>query len=121
MTIELALCCLLLLVALPVSKSIAAHYLAFALVNLALLGVEFADSSFLSLMFVTLAVVDALLVIAGGRSILLLSAAASSALAIESMIDMDWLLSRATYLSIAVNAAIAACLSKGYGSWTSGK
>ncbi len=41
MTIELGLCIFFLLVALPVSRSIAAHYLLFAIVNVSLLGFTF--------------------------------------------------------------------------------
>ena len=121
MTIELALCILFAVLALPMSKSIAAHYVLFAGANLSLLGHEYADTSILALVFVLLAVADAMIFMWGGRAILLLSAAASAALAIESMLGMDWLLTRVTYLSAVVNAAFAIYLAREYWIWTNGK
>lgn len=121
MTAELALCIGLMIAALPVSKSVAAHYAVFGLANFALLGVTYADASFLAILFAALAVSDALIILAGGRRILLVSAAAAALLCIESIINMDWLLSRITYLSIAVNAAIAGSLAKELLQWMTGK
>lgn len=121
MSIELILCLLFMLVALPVSKSIAVHYLVFAAVNVAALGIESVDSSALSLMFASLAIADAFLIISGGRLVLLSSAIASVLLCIESIANMDWLLSQVTYVSAAVNAVIAANLAKEYLKWTNGK
>lgn len=121
MTIELMLCIAFLLAALPVSKSIAIHYLAFTLANLALSGIGSADSSLLAMLFATLAMFDAVLVLAGGRKVLLLSAAASSSLCIESIMNMDWLLSHVTTVSVIVNATIAVYLAKRYWVWTNGR
>lgn len=121
MSIELILCIAFMLVSMPASKSVSAHYLAFALANIALAGYEIADSSILAMMFAVLAATDAALVVAGGRKVLLVSAAASAALCFESMLNMDWLLSHSTYISAAVNAVIAASLVKGYWIWTHGK
>lgn len=121
MTAELGLCLMFMVVALPASRSIAAHYLVFAVANLATLGVTEMDSSILSMMFVVLAVADAVLFLYGGRAVLLISAAASSALAIESMLNMDWLLNNVANLSAAINAIIAANLIQGYLHWTHGK
>ncbi len=121
MTIELVLCLVFMLAALPVSKSIAAHYFVFAALNIAAIGVEAADSSLLALTFALLAIVDVTMVVAGGRKVLLVSAIASVALCIESMLNMDWLLSHSTYINAAVNAVIAASLVKGFMNWTHGK
>lgn len=121
MTIELILCIAAFMLALPMSRSIAAHYAAFALVNLALLGVQYADSSLLALVFAGLAAADVLLIIAGGRRILLLPALASVALSIESMLNMDFLLNHISYLSVAVNAVIGATLAREYVRWMDGK
>lgn len=121
MTAELALCVGFMIAALPVSKSVAAHYAVFGLANFALLGVTSADASFLAILFAALAASDALLILAGGRRILLVSACASALLCMESIINMDWLLSRVSYLSIAVNTAIAGSLAKELIQWMSGR
>lgn len=121
MTIELGLCIAFMLAAYPVSKSVAAHYAAFGIANLLMLGVTYADTSALSLLFASLLVVDTMLVMAGGRKILLISAFASALLCIESIANMDWLLSRVTYLSAAVNTAIAASLAKEFTLWMRGR
>lgn len=121
MTVELGLCLIFMIAALPVSKSVAAHYALFAAVNFMMLGAGTADTSLLAMMFATLLVGDILLILAGGRMILLVSAAASIALCIESIANMDWLLSRVTYLSAAVNTAIAASLAKEFTLWMRGR
>lgn len=118
MTIELGLCLFFMIVAIPVSRSIAAHYLLFAIVNVSMLGFTSADTSLLAALFVSLAVADALLFMWGGRKILLLPAATSAILAIESMLNMDWLLSNIVTINAALNAIIAANLVKGYLHWT---
>lgn len=121
MTIELGLCVAFMIVAFPVSKSVAAHYAAFGMANFFMLGVTYADSSALALLFISLLAADAILVVAGGRKVLLVSAAASALLCLESIANMDWLLSRVTYLSAAVNTAIAASLAKEFILWMRGK
>lgn len=121
MTIELFLCLVFMFAAYPVSKSVAAHYCLFTGLNILAIGVESADSSLLALTFALLAIADAALVIAGGRKVLLVSALASVALCIESMINMDWLLSHSTYINAAVNAVIAASMAKGFMKWTRGR
>lgn len=121
MTIELGLCIAFMLAAIPVSKSIAVHYAAFGLANFLMLGVTYADTSALALLFASLMAVDAILIIAGGRKVLLVSLTASAALCIESIMNMDWLLSHVTYLSAAVNTVIAGVLAKEYLNWTNGK
>lgn len=121
MTIELALCLVFMILALPVSSSVALHYAVFAAMNLMLIGTTILDSSALSLMFAALFVADAVIVMNGGRKILLICAAASAALCLESIMNMDWLLSRVTYLSIAVNTAIAGSLAKEFVQWMNGK
>lgn len=121
MTAELVLCIAAFVVALPMSRSIAAHYAAFALVNLVFAGVHYADSSLLAMVFAALAIADVLLIISGGRRILLLPALASSALSIESMLNMDSLLNHISYLSVAVNAVIGATLAREYLRWMDGK
>lgn len=121
MTAELVLCIVFMIAAYPVSKSVAAHYFVFGMANFALLGVTSADASFLALLFAAFAATDALLVLAGGRRVLLISALLSVLLCIESIINMDWLLSRITYLSIAVNAAIAGSLAGELLQWMNGK
>ena len=120
MTIELGLCVVFMIAAFPVSKSVAAHYAAFALANLLTLGVAYADTSALSLLFCALMAIDAMIVMSGGRKILIVSAIASALLCIESIANMDWLLSRVTYLSAAVNTAIAASLAKEFIQWMRG-
>jgi len=121
MTIELALCIILAIGSYPLSKSISAHYVLFAGVNFAMLGYTEFDSSLLAIVFMCLAVTDAALFISGGRAILLLSAAASVALGLESMLNMDWLLRHGTYLNAIVNAVIVASLIKGKRQWTNGR
>lgn len=121
MTIELFLSLAFMFAAYPVSKSIAMHYFALVALNVAAIGVESADSSLLALTFAILFITDVALVIAGGRSVLLISAAASLLLCFESMLNMDWLLSHGTYTNAAVNAVIAASLVKGFINWTHGK
>jgi hypothetical protein len=121
MTVELALCIALMLLAFPVSRSIAVHYFIFAVANLALLGYEAFDSSLLAILFALLAAMDTILFMAAGRKVLLISAFASALLCLESIMNMDWLLSHVTYLSVAVNAAIAGVLAREYLNWTHGK
>lgn len=119
--IELALCVILAHLALPVSKSVMAHYVALAFVNLAFLGVIEADSSILAVTFGGLAVIDCLLILMGGRLVLIVPAFASFLLCIESIANQDWLLSHVTYLSVVVNSVIAACLAKEYWAWMRGR
>ena len=121
MTIELGLCIAFMIAAFPVSKSVAAHYAAFGLMNFFMLGITSADSSFLALLFGALLAFDVLLILAGGRRVLLISAIASIALCIESIFNSDWLLSHVTYLSAAVNTVIAAHMVKEYVKWMGGK
>jgi len=121
MTTELALCLLLMAVALPVSWSIGLHYAVFALVNVMLWGVTSADSSFLAMLFAFLAVVDILIGVYSERAVLYFSAAVSIALSFESMLNADWLLNHSSYLSIAVNAALVACLAREYRAWMHGR
>lgn len=121
MTIELALCLVFMILALPVSRSVALHYAAFGAMNLMLIGTTIMDASVLALMFAALAVADAVIILNGGRKILLISAIASVALCLESIMNMDWLLSRVTYLSIAVNTAIAGSLAKEFTQWMRGR
>jgi hypothetical protein len=121
MTIELALCIVFMFAAFPVSRSVAAHYFVFAFVNLALAGVCEVDASLLAMIFAILACADALLVMMGGRKILLVSGIASGLLCIESIANQDWLLSHVTYLSVATNAVIAASLAKEFSVWMRGK
>lgn len=121
MTIELGLCVAFMIVAFPVSKSVAVHYAAFGMANFFMLGVTYADSSALAILFLSLLAADAILVVVGGRKVLIVSAAASALLCLESIANMDWLLSRVTYLSAAVNTAIAASLAKEFILWMRGK
>lgn len=121
MTIELALCIAMMLIALPVSKSISAHYAIFGALNYAMLGVEYADASLLALLFAALAAADTMLIIAGGRTVLVISCIASTLLSLESIFNMDWLLNHGAYLSAITNTAIAACVAKEYGHWMGGK
>lgn len=121
MTIELVLCALAALLALPVSKSVMVHYLGLVFVNLAFLGVTEADSSILAITFGALAVLDCLLILMGGRLALIAPAVASFLLCIESVANQDWLLSHVTYLSAVVNSVIAACLAREYWAWMRGR
>lgn len=121
MTTELALCIAMMLVAAPASRSIAAHYFVFTCANVAFLGVNEVDSSLLAMLFAILAIADIILILAGGRLLLLVPATASFLLCVESVANQDWLLSHVTYLSAAVNAVIAACLAKEYGAWMRGR
>lgn len=117
MSIELVLCIAFGVIALPVSRSIAAHYAVLSITNAALAGYEYADASLLSALFVLLAIGDAFLLIAGGRAILLLSAAVSSTLAIESMLNHSYLLDHITYISAALNAVFGLYLAREYRGW----
>lgn len=121
MSAELILCIAFMLIALPISSSIAVHYAAFALANAAFLGVHSADSSLLAILFAGLFAADIMLVIAGGNRILLVSAAIAAALSIESMLNLDYLLNNITFISIAVNAVIGGTLAREYLRWTRGK
>lgn len=118
---ELALCVVCMLLAYPVSKSIAAHYAVFAWINLMFLGVEYADSSLLAMVFATLVVADVILWCLSRRLPLLISASASVALSLESVGNGDWLLSHVVWLSIATNAVIFASVGKEYFAWMHGK
>lgn len=117
MSIELALCIAFGLAALPVSRSIFGHYVILAIANLATAGSEYADASVLAAMFVLLAITDAFLVVSGGRRILLLSAAVSSALAIESMLNLSYFLDYITFISAALNAVFGLYLAREYRGW----
>lgn len=121
MTIELALCLLCALIAIPMSKSIMFHYLAFAGLNLLFLGYEYADSSLLAIAFGFAAAFDIILVIFGGRWVLLFSAAAMLALSFESIGNGDWLLNHSIYISIATNAVILGTLIREYMAWMRGR
>lgn len=117
MSIELILCIGSALAALPASRSIAAHYVVLSITNAAMAGQEYADASLLAALFVLLAIGDAFLVIAGGRMILLLSAAVSAILAIESMLNQSFLLDHITYVSAALNAVFWVYLAREYWGW----
>lgn len=121
MTIELALCLIMIFVSMPMSKSIAAHYFVFAVVNTALIGVAEVDATLLAIVFALMAVADAMFVMAGGRMILLVTALTSAMLSFESIANQDWLLSRVTYISVITNALIIACIAKEYRAWMRGK
>lgn len=121
MSIELIACLLLAVIALPISRAIAVHYSTFAAINLMFLGVESADSSILAMTFAALAAADAFLFLRYGAKVLLISAIASAALSIESMLNQDWLLSHSTLISIAVNAAIVLFLVREYKEWIMGR
>lgn len=121
MAIELVLCIVFMFAAFPVSRSVAAHYFVFAFVNLALVGVSEVDASLLAIIFAILAAADVVLVLAGGRMVLVVPALASSLLSLESIANQDWLLSHVTYLSVATNAVIAASLAKEFSVWMRGK
>lgn len=117
MSIELILCIVFGLAALPVSRSISTHYLVLAITNAAMAGHEYADTSLLAALFALLAIGDAFLVIAGGRMILLASAAVSSALAVESMLNQSHFLDHITYISAALNAVFGLYLAREYRGW----
>lgn len=117
MSIELILCIVFGVAALPVSRSIAAHYVVLAITNAAMAGNEYADASLLAALFVLLAIGDAFLVIAGGRMVLLLSASVSSALAVESMLNQSFLLDHITYVSAALNSVFGLYLAREYRGW----
>lgn len=121
MTIELALCILFAFIALPVSKSIMLHYMAFAGINFLFLGYEYADSSLLAIAFGLLAAIDTVLVVLGGRTVLLFSAVTMLALSFESIGNGDWLLNQSMYLSIATNVLIIGSLVKEYWLWMHGR
>jgi hypothetical protein len=121
MTIELGLCIAFMVAAFPVSKSVAAHYAAFGMANFLMLGVTSADTSALALLFCALLAVDVVLILAGGRKILVVPALASAVLAVESMLNMDYLLNQTSYISAAVNAVIGGTLSREYWKWMNGK
>lgn len=121
MTIELALCLLFALIALPMSTSIMFHYMVFAGLNFLFLGYEYADSSLLALAFGFVAAIDAVLVILGGRKVLLLSSVTMLALSFESIGNGDWLLNHSVYLSTITNAVIVGSLIKEYWHWMHGR
>lgn len=121
MTIELLLCIGLALVALPVSQSVFAHYVAFALVNWMFINSTSADASLLAMTFGALAAVDAALILSGGTLWLLPAFIASTALSIESVSNGDWLLSHSTPISIATNAVLIAYLAWEYLAWMRGR
>lgn len=121
MTIELALCLIMMFVAMPFSKSIAAHYFVFAIMSTAFIGVTEVDATLLAIVFALMAVADTVLVMAGGRMILLVTALTSAMLAFESIANQDWLLSQVTYISAITNALIVACIAKEYRAWMRGK
>lgn len=121
MTTELALCLLALAISLPVSKSIMLHYAAMAWLNLLFLGYEFADSSILAIAFGAIAAIDTLLVLMGGRWVLLFSAVTMLALSFESIGNGDWLLEHSTYLSIATNTLILGTVAREYVAWIYGR
>jgi hypothetical protein len=121
MTIELALCLLLMLVALPVSLEITIHYLVFSAVNAAFLGIAYADSSLLAMTFGAMALLDICLFLVSRRYVLLVSGIAMLALSCESIGNGDWLLNNSTYLSVATNALIVGSLIKEYVAWMRGR
>ena len=108
-------------IAAPVSKSIGAHYVAFAMINFAFLGVEYADASILAVTFTFLAVVDVVLIAVTGRFTLMASCIASVALALETMMKLDWLLSHVEWLSLITNTIIIAAVIREYVQWMRGK
>lgn len=121
MTIELLLCIGLAFVALPVSHSVWAHYVAFALVNWMFMNATSADASLLAMTFGALAAIDAALILSGATLWLLPAFIASAALSIESVSNGDWLLSHSTPISIATNAVIIAHLAREYLAWMRGR
>lgn len=121
MTIELVLCLVCAMIALPVSTSIMFHYMVFAAMNFVFLGYDYADSSLLALVFGLVAAVDVILVIFGGRVVLLFPAVTMLALSFESIGNGDWLLNHSVYLSIATNAVILGTLIREYMAWMRGR
>jgi hypothetical protein len=119
--IESALCLLFFIIALPVSRGIAAHYFVFFAVNIAFIGIEYADSSLLTMTFTSLVVADCLIVLYSKHYVLMVSALISFALALESVANGDWLLNQSIYLSIATNAVIAGSLIEEYRAWMRGR
>lgn len=120
MTIELVLCILFMLLAIPVSRAISMHYALFAIANYSVIGLSAMDSSALALLFGALFVADCLLILLSNRLVLVPTAIASAALAVESVVNGDWLLNHSSYLSIAANTFIAVYLAKEYWAWTRG-
>lgn len=121
MTIELGLCIVLLCVAIPVSRCLAAHYAAFVGLNVAFLGYEYADASLLAVAFCMAAIVDVCLFMLCGKIALMFSAVAMLALSFESIGNGDWLLNNSLYLSIATNTLIIGSLVREYLAWMHGK
>lgn len=117
MTIELALCLIMLVAAAPVSRSIAAHYAVFAVANAAMIGVSEVDSSLLAMFFTALAAADITIMLAGGRIELAVSAIVSASLALEQVVDGDWLLSQIVMLSAIANVALVSRIAVEYREW----
>ncbi len=121
MTFELLACLALMIVAMPLSRDIAAHFAMFALANVMLLGVEYADGSVLAMMFAALAIGDFLLASIKKRASLYLSAVVMVALSFESVNNGDLLLSNAIYLSALINGCICIGMYKELSAWMAGR
>lgn len=121
MTMELALCIVFMLLSAPVAQSIMVHYAGFALVNLAFINIEFADSSLLAMVFLYLAIMDAILAAVERSKALAFCGFVSFLLYCEQIMNGDWLLSHALALSLATNCTIGVCLIREYLAWMHGK
>lgn len=121
MTMELALCIGFMLLSAPVAKDLMMHYAGFALVNLAFIGYTEADSSLLAMVFMTLAAMDFVLAFAYRRPALAFCGFASFLLYCEQLLNGDWLLSHALFLSLATNSTIVVCLVREYLAWMHGR
>lgn len=121
MTIELALCIGFMLLSAPVAKEFMFHYAGFALCNLAFIGYASADASVLAMAFLSLAIMDITLAIAWRRPALAFCGFVSFLLYCEQLLNGDWLLNHALYLSLATNSAIGACLIREYLAWMHGR
>lgn len=121
MTIELALCIAFMLASAPVAKELMFHYAGFALVNLAFIGFALADSSILAVSFLYLTIMDIVLSAAYRSKALAFCGLASFMLYCEQLMNGDWLLSHALYLSLATNCTIGVCLIREYLAWMHGK
>lgn len=92
-----------------------------ALCNLAFIGYTSVDASVLAMMFLALTIMDATLAIAWRRPALAFCGFVSFLLYCEQLLNGDWLLNHAIYLSLATNSAIGVCLIREYLAWMHGR
>lgn len=121
MSIEALACVAGILLSAVVARDIAIHYTMLLIANLALTSGQLYDSTIIALVFASVAVVDMWLGLAYGRTVLLVSAAVTSLVAFEQLLNLDTLLNNLIYADACITAWIIIVLAMEWRTWANSK